>query len=127
MASLTFQCNGSNDLYLPDGRNLVLISGAEACAQNLTQKASMRLGENQYNTADGVDYFGTVFTPQPNYDAARASLSKNLLEVQDVISIDTLTITIDGDAFSYEADLNTAYGPVNVADETSSGATFITG
>ena len=115
MATLTFQCNENNDLYLPDGRNLALISGAPACAQNLTQKASMRLGENQYNTADGVDYFGTIFTPQPDYDAARASLSKNLLEVPDVNSIDTLTIMITGDVFSVRSrpahDLRTRQHP----------------
>lgn len=127
MATLTFKCDANNDLYLPDGRNLELISGAPACAQNLTQKASMRLAENQYNTTDGVDYFGTIFTPQPDYDAARASLSKNLLEVPDVNSIDTLTITIAGDVFSYEADMHTTYGPVSIQDETNLNATFITG
>jgi hypothetical protein len=125
MASQTLQCNENNDLFLPDGRNLAFLSGSAACAQSLRQKSLMRLGENQYNTTDGVDYFGTIFTPQPNYDAARASLAKNLLEVPDVTSIDSLTINISGDQFSYEADVHTPYGPVTAADET--GATFIRG
>lgn len=113
MATQTLQCNENNDLYLPDGRNLVMLSGAAACAQNLTQKALMRLGENQYNVNDGVDYFGTIFTPQADYDAARKSLSTNLLECPDTVMIESLTITIDGDSFNYEADIHTVYGPIN--------------
>lgn len=114
MATQTFLCDDNNDLYLPDGRNLSIISGSDACAQNLKQKGLMRLGENQYNTADGVDYFGTIFTPQPDYDAARASISKNILECPDVISIESLTITIDGEDFSYEAKVHTIYGPTTI-------------
>jgi hypothetical protein len=114
MATLTLQCNENNDLFLVDGRNLAFISGAPACAQNITQKVLMRLGENQYNTGDGVDYFGTIFTPQPDYDAARQSLSTNILECPDVLSIKSLDITIDGENFDYEADVHTIYGPVSV-------------
>lgn len=110
MATQTLACNGNNDLYLPDGRNLEFLTGAQACAQNLEQKSLMRLGENQYNTNDGVDYMGTIFTPQPDYDAARQSLSKNLLECPDTLSINSLTITISGDVFEYEADVQTIYG-----------------
>lgn len=119
MATLTLACNGNNDLYLVDGRNLGWLTGAEACAQNLTQKASMRLGENQYNTTDGVDYFGTIFTPQPNYDAARQSLATNLLRCPDTLSIESLAITIDGDVFEYEAYVHTIYGPVTVNDQAT--------
>jgi hypothetical protein len=114
MATQTFACNENNDLYLPDGRNLSLISGIVACEQNLTQKGQMRLGENQYNTSDGVDYFGTVFTPQPDYDAARASIAKNILECPDVLSIESLTITISGEDFSYVARVHTIYGPTTI-------------
>lgn len=114
MATQTLQCNANNDLYLPDGRNLVLISGAQACSQNLQQRTLERLGENQYNTNEGVDYFGTIFTPQPDYDAARQSLSENLLACPDTLQINTLSITIDGDKFDFEADVHTIYGSTTV-------------
>jgi hypothetical protein len=112
MATQTIQCDDNNDLYLPDGRNLVIITGSAACAQNLKQKSLMRLGEDQYNVNDGVDYFGTIFTPQPDYDAARQSISQNLLECPDVLSINSLTITPQGDQFGYEADVHTIYGSI---------------
>lgn len=114
MTTSTFLSDENNDMFLPDGRNISLVTGGLACAQNLKQRSLMRLGENQYNTNDGVDYFGTIFTPQPNYDAARRSIAQNLLACPDVLSIDSLDITISGDVFNYIANVHTLYGPINV-------------
>lgn len=110
MATTTIQCDIYNDIDIPDGRNIVMINGAVACAQNMKQKSLMRLGENQYDTEDGVDYFGAIFTPQPDYDAARLSIAQNLLRCPDVVAIDSILIVINGDKFQYEADVNTTYG-----------------
>lgn len=114
MATQTIECDQHNDLFLPDGRNLIMVTGVAACAQNIEQRVLMRLGENQFNMEDGVDYFGAIFTPLPNYDAARRSISTNILACPDVLSIESLTITIDGDVFSYIAEVHTIYGPVTV-------------
>lgn len=114
MATLTIQADDLNDIAIEDGRNIVFISGSDACAQNLLEKSLMRLGENQYDTTDGVDYFGTIFTPTPNFDDARQSIIKNLLECPDVISIASLTITIEYDVFIYVAQINTIYGPLKI-------------
>jgi hypothetical protein len=114
MSILTIEDDDNNDIQIKDGRNIVFISGAFACSQSLKNKGLMRLGEDQYNIEDGVDYFGTVFTPQPDFDAARASITKNILEVPDVISIQTLTIDVVGDVFTYIAEINTIYGPLKI-------------
>lgn len=130
MATTTLACNANNDLYLVDGRNLGFLTGQAACAQNLQQKTQMVLGENQYNTADGVDYFGTVFTPQSDYDLARESLENNLLECPDVTGIAALTITpttvvnpnsgLNEEAFSFEADVTTVYDTITVSNTSTS-------
>jgi hypothetical protein len=110
----TIEDDEFNDIFVKDGRNIVLISGAPACAQSLKNKGLMRLGEDQYNIEDGVDYFNTVFTPQPNYDAARSSITQNILAVPDVLSIQSLTINVIADIFTYSAEINTIYGVVPV-------------
>lgn len=130
MATMTLACNENNDLYLVDGRNLGFLTGQPACAQNLKQKTLMVLGENQYNTNDGVDYFGTVFTPQADYDLARQSLENNILECPDVTGIASLTITpttvvnpnsgLNEEAFSFEADVTTVYDNVTVSNTSTS-------
>lgn len=114
MTTQTIWCDGNNDMYLPNGRDISMAFNAMACAQNLKQRSLMRLGENQYNVAEGIDYFGAIFTPQPNYDAARRSISQNLLACPDVISVESLTITIEGDIFNFIAEIRTIYGPINI-------------
>lgn len=119
MTTITIQCDpDTNDIALADGRNIAFITGSDACAQNLLQKSLMRLGEDQYDTADGVDYFGTIFTPQPDYDAARLSIAQNLLRCPDVISIQSLDITIAANIFIYVAQIMTIYGPLKVEQQT---------
>src|SRR5579864_7544318 len=115
MSSLTIQTNSVNDLYLPDGRNLFLLSGIDACVQNVQQACLMRLGEDVYNTSTGVDYFGTIFTPQQNYAAARKSIIDTILSVGDVISVDSLTIAIEGNTFNFVAAIITTFGPTTVS------------
>ncbi len=115
---MTIACDvDTNDIAFTDGVNIAFIDGSDACAQNLRQKSLMRLGEDQYDTQDGIDYFGTVFTPQPNFDAARQSLVANLLRCPDVISIKQLDINVIADVFFYRAQIVTVYGPVNIEQQ----------
>lgn len=120
MSTITIECDpDNNDIALADGRNIVITNGAQACAQNLRQRSLMRLGEDQYDTAAGVDYFGTIFTPQPNYDAARQTIIRNLLSCPDVISVQSLTINIVANVFVYVADVSTVYGPLRFSESQS--------
>lgn len=116
MATSTIQTNENNDLFLPDGQNLVILTGKEACVQNILQATLMRLAEDVFNQSTGVDYFGTVFTPQQSYDAARKSLTTTILGCPDVLGIDSLTITISGNTFNYVANVITIYGPATVSN-----------
>ena len=116
MATSTLQIDENNDLYLPDGRNLVVISGKDACSQDIRSKTLMRITEDIYNVLNGVDYFGTIFTPQQDYGAARKSLSDAILSCPDVVNVDELQITISGNIFNYVANIMTAYGPLTVSN-----------
>jgi hypothetical protein len=128
MATQTLEANDVNDLYLPDGENLVVLSGAAACQQNILEKTLLRLTEDIYNQSNGVDYFGTILTPQVNYDGAYNSLSTQILSCPDVISIETLTIAVTPtlnpvnglveNVFSFTADVMTVYGPLTVSNAT---------
>lgn len=114
MSTMTIQVNENNDLYLPDGRNLGILYDAPACAQSLRQAGLMRTGEDIFDINNGVDYFGTIFTPTPDYDAARQSIANAILKSPDVISIESLTIQVTGNEFDYEAQVLTNYGRLTV-------------
>lgn len=117
MATATLQVDDKNDLFLPDGRNLVVIVGAPACLQDALSKTRMRKNEDIYNVGNGVDYFGTIFTPQPDDSAARKSIIDNIQASPDVLGVDQLNIAISGDSFTYEAQIMTLYGPLPLGDQ----------
>jgi hypothetical protein len=115
MATSTLACDENNDIYLPDGRNLLLLTGRDAVVQNVRAACLLRLGEDIYNQNNGIDFFGNIFTPQQNYDAARKDVTTAILNVPDVLSIDSLTITITQNTFDYVANIVTVYGPATVS------------
>ena len=115
MATLTIQSNDVNDIFLPDGVNLSLLSGVAACEQNILQKTQLRLGEDIFNTGNGVDYFGTMLTSTPNLDAARASLIAQIESCPDVLGVSSLTLSIADGVISYTAQVQTIYGPLPVS------------
>jgi hypothetical protein len=115
MAITTLQCDENEDLFLPDGRNLVLLSARDAVVQGVRQRTKMRTSENIYNVSEGVDYIGSIFSPQPDFDTARKSISNAILSCPDVVSIESLVITIANNAFSYVAQIIDIYGPLTIS------------
>ncbi len=112
MATSTIQTNDFGDIYLPDGKNLGIISGIDACKQSIVEATRLRLGENQYDTTEGVDYLGTIFTPQQNFAAFRNSLINAILSSPDVISVEELALSQVNNVIKYDAQINTIYGVV---------------
>lgn len=110
MTTLTIEVNANNDIFLPDGRNLNILSGEPAMVQVIRAAHLMRLGEAMYDVTNGVDYMGTVFTSPVDQDGARQSLANAILKKQDVAGIETLTVTIQDGVFDFEAQVVTIYG-----------------
>ena len=116
MATSTLQINANNDLYLPDGQNLVVLTGVDAVVQDVRCATLMRKGEDVYNVLAGVDYFGYVFTPQPSYDNARRSLISAIESSPEVLNVESLTMTITENTLSYEAKIRTTYGQIAIGN-----------
>lgn len=110
MTISTLAINEWGDLYLADGSNLVLLSGDVACAQDVGQATKMVRGENPFSTNDGVDYFGVVFSPTPDYDQFRYQITRAALTVPDTIDVSSLDISISGGQLDYVMDVTTIYG-----------------
>lgn len=114
MASTTIKTDSNNDLYLVDGRHFGLISGEEACAQSIRSAGLMRKGEDIYNTEDGVDYLGVIFVQNSDLDLARQQLSAAISKHKDVLSIESLSIDMNGNDMNWEARVMTTYGILTV-------------
>lgn len=133
MAILTIAADINNDLYLPDGHNLRLDQGEAAVQQGLEQATKMVKGENPFNSDEGVDYFGHIFCPNPNYDMFRFDLTQAALSVPDVVSVQDITMTrtksdlqVDeelrgvssskSDVLSYTMTVATVYGKATIEE-----------
>ncbi|ATW57893.1 putative structural protein [Pseudomonas phage tabernarius] len=116
MTTSTLQIDSNNDLYLPDGRNLVLLTGTEAVVQDVRCATLMRKGEDVYDVLSGVDYLGYIFTPQPSYDNARRSLISNIESSPDVLTVESLTMTVTENTLTYEAKIRTTYGQIAIGN-----------
>jgi len=115
MATLTLQTTSdTEDLYLPDGHNLVLLTGLPAVTQDVRSATKMRLTEDLYNANNGVDWLGTVLTAQPDFDMFRKSLSDNILNSPDVVDIQSLVIDNTQDVVNFTASIVTLYGVANI-------------
>lgn len=93
-----------------------MLEGEAALKQTLRTYCRMVLGEDLYDIRNGVDYFGTVFSPQPNLDAARASLTGQLMKHKDVLSVDSLTMAIMDSKLVYVATVATIYGSLEISN-----------
>lgn len=115
MALKTLQTDDNGDLYIVDGSSLGVLHNKDAVIQDVSSATKKILGENPFNTLEGVDYFGTVFSPTPDYDQFRLQLMEAALTVADVTDVVSIEITQNGDQISYTMQINTIYGPATVA------------
>lgn len=115
MAISTLAINANNDLYLVDGSNFGVLTGIDAVVQDVGQATRKVRGENQFNINEGVDYFGAVFSPVPDYDAFRAQLIDAALSVPDTIDVVSVTMARAGDAINYQMEITTIYGTTTVS------------
>lgn len=113
----TLAANDNNDLYLVDGRNLGVLSGAPALSQSIKQYGLLRTGEDSYNINNGVDYLGTVFSSPPDLDGARAALVRAALKHPDAMSVDSMTVSLsENNALKWTARITSIYGSVNTGN-----------
>lgn len=110
MTTRTIQVNDNNDMYLPDGRNLFIISGEPAMTQVIRAAHLMRKGEDLYDVENGVDYFGTIFNSPSDVDGFRKSISDAILKKPDVRAIESLAIDVTGEVCAFTAEVITVYG-----------------
>lgn len=116
MATSSIKVDSNNDIALDSSGNITLLSGVDALEQDVRLATLMRTGEDIYNVNSGVGYFDYVFAPQQNYDDARKSLITAITSSPDVVSVESLTLTIVDNTFEFEAQINSIYGPLTVTN-----------
>lgn len=116
MSSRSIAADENGDIYLPDGANVALVTGQDAVIQNVSMATKKILGENPFNSTEGIDYFGTVFNPQPDYDQFRFQLTQAALSVPDVVEVVSVSMSRNESSVEYVMQINSIYGPATVTE-----------
>lgn len=104
----------TRDMYKDGGKNLVMVSGVDAIAQNCSTAMRAQKGEMQYNMQGGMPMMATAFN---QYDpiAFEAAARKVLRGVDGVTGIAAFNVTRSTNTLNYTATVNTIFGSVQIS------------
>lgn len=113
MYDITLNVN-TNDLILDGGNDLMIIDNAERVAQQIRIKLKTFKEEWFLDNTFGVPYFESIFVKNPSEELIRNILRAQIKEVDDVESVDSITLEIDNATRTLTVDFetSTAYGLV---------------
>lgn len=103
----------THDLLIQDG-DIVLIDNAERVAQQVKIKLKSFLSEWFLDTTYGVPYLEEILVKNPSLDHVRNILRQQILDVDDVSSVTSLTLNLDKQSRVLTVDFTceTTYGLV---------------
>lgn len=104
-----FAVNENNDLYLTNGR-ITVVTDLQATIQACKHAVQTILGEMILNTDQGLPNFQTIWNDAGAVAQFEAALKSTLLNIDNVIGIQSLEITITNNTLFYTARINTVFG-----------------
>lgn len=109
----TLQLDETNQLVVTQG-SLSVISGVNACAQDLRTRVSLYAGENPFDTAAGIDFDTQLLGKMGGLDYIRDQVRGRILESEEVTGIVRMDVSREKDVMTVSSDINTIYGEVNI-------------
>ena len=107
----TFAKNEKRDLYLDDRGNIAISSNLQACIEACENSVSTMLGEQIYQTNQGIPAFELIWNGVPNYKQAEIAIRTILETVENVIEVTEFNYTVaESNIFSYNATIKTTFG-----------------
>lgn len=111
----TLRLDNDNNLVIAD-KGLVVIDGAEACAQDTKTRIGLVRGENPYDITEGTDYYNELLGKMGGSAYIRSEITKRILANDEVIGIKRMTIDEDRESHvtTLTAEIATIYGDVQL-------------
>lgn len=110
----TIAINENNDIYLTPSGNLATKQDIEAMGDIFVNKAQTVRGELQYDTEKGIDFYNTIFNSPAETEMFQSELVEQLENTEDTENVYSYTSKIDGEVYSYKAEIITAYGNITL-------------
>jgi len=104
----------ANDIYIAPNGNLAILQG-QAAVQGACQSVSLlRLGEAILSTTSGIPFLQAVFNGTPNVAVYESYLRTAILNVEGVIAIQSLTISVSAGVLTYRATIQSIFGEAEI-------------
>lgn len=111
--TMTLGTDSENDLYLGEGKNVVVLSGLGAIIAACETASKAQLGEMVLADQSGIPNFQTIWVGSPNYSLWVSYLQRTLLSIEGVLDAAVEIRTINN-VLSYTATIKTTFGSVNI-------------
>ena len=105
----TMQLDEHNNLVLEDG-SLTVIDGISACAQGVKTRVGLCLGENPYDTEEGIDYFNEVLGKTGGIDGVREMIRRRIKDNEEIVQINRLSTSSADNVLNITAEISSIYG-----------------
>ena len=105
----TLQLDEHNNLVLEDG-SLTVIDGISACAQDVKTRVGLCLGENPYDTEEGIDYFNEVLGKTGGIDGVREMIRRRIKDNEEIVQINRLSTSSADNVLNITAEISITYG-----------------
>ena len=94
---------------LEDG-SLTVIDGISACAQDVKTRVGLCLGENPYDTEEGIDYFNEVLGKTGGIDGVREMIRRRIKDNEEIVQINRLSTSSADNVLNITAEISSIYG-----------------
>jgi hypothetical protein len=90
----TLATDSNNDMFL-EKKGFAFVSDLEAIANIVERRLKTQLGELQYNTARGIDWFDTIFASASNAAQWITAMKSAIRDVEGVTGITSFEYSIE--------------------------------
>lgn len=115
----TLAANDSNDIYLDSSGNLAVLSGLAAVEAACATATKAQLQEMVLATNSGIPNFQALWIGTPEYSLWKSYILNTLQNVPGVQQVTSLTLSVNGNAVSYTANITTQYGTTTVTNAST--------
>lgn len=106
----TLAVDSNNDLFIGASANLAVVTGLNATLQTCAHAAKAQLGEMVLAVNRGIPNFQTIWKGAPNFSQFENALRNALRNVNGVIEVLDVEITVTDNILSYTATISTIFG-----------------
>lgn len=110
----TLALDSNNDISFNSLGNFYFLEDIEALKQTIQNVVLTNYGEIILNNELGVDYFNTVFSPQPDLFKFKKQVINQTEQVEGVVNVSGFDMQVNGDTLNYTMTVVTIYGDITI-------------